>query len=362
MMKRLLPPVAVLLPDPDVLGGVRMAGHRVEIGVVGQQVEKRLAVLHPVLAFRLIGRDQEGDVHGENQQPILGHMGEFGLKPRQLHLAQCRVVAASGTRILRCGRRTPVAHIVENHEHRVSVLEGVVGRAVPLGEGLQRVLVGGRKQVEFVVAGNVVPRNADLADDAVVAREHGQVVGENVAHGHAEGGTGADEFAHHAIADVVEFRVGLRLRVGKQDGLEAGRLLLSMQGEVDALGQRAGGFDAGIAKPGGRPFRAVQVVEARQAVGVQGRHVAGRLGDEHDAVAIHLELVGALVVREHDLPAVGDAHIGDAGLAGVGLAVAVQVIEHLAVKGVRQAVGHQEAGNGKSKGEEIGSRHAPHHS
>ena len=117
-----------------------------------------------------------------------------------------------------------------------------------------------------------------------------------------------------------------------------------------------------IAKPGRRSFRAVQIVEARQTVRVQRRHVAGRLGDEDDAVAVHLEFVGPVFVREHHIPAVGDAHVGDAGFARVGPAVAVQVVEHLAVNGVRQTVGRHEAGKGKSEGEKSGSRHVPHNS
>ena len=176
-------------------------------------------------------------------------MFEFGLQPSELRLAQRGVVAARGARIVGRRRCALVAHVVENHEHRVGVLEGIVRRAVPLRERLQRILVGRREKVEFVVAGHVVPRNAKHRDDAVVAREHGQVVEQDVAHGHAKSGPGADQFAHHAVTDVVELLLGLRLRIGEQNGLEGCRLRPSMQGEVDALRQGAGGFDARIAEP-----------------------------------------------------------------------------------------------------------------
>ena len=301
-------------------------------------------------------------MHGEYEQPVVGHVCEFGLEPGELGFAQGRVVAAGGARVFRRRRRTPVAHVVEHHEHRAGVLEGVVGRSVPVRERLERVGVRRRELVEFVIAGDVVPGNAERRDDAVVAGEHGQVVEQDVAHGHAEGGFGADEFAHHAVADVVEFFLRLWLRIGKENGLEARRLLLSIQGEVDALGQGAGGFDTGIAEPRRRSVRAVQIVEARQTIRVQGRHVAGGLGDEDDAVAVDFQFVGPVAVGERDVAAVGDAHAGDARLVRVDPPVAVQIAEHAAANGVRMGRGGKEADEGKPEGEPSGARHGCYHS
>ena len=185
-----------------------------------------------------------------------------------------------------------------------------------------------------MVAGNVVPENAQHRYDAVVAGEHGQVVEKDVAHVHAEGGLGANEFACHAIADVVEFFLGLRLRIGEENGLEVRPLPQSMQGKVDSFGQGAGGFDSGAAEPGRRPDRTVQVVEAWQAVHVQWRHVPGRLGDEDHAVAVHPEFMGPAVAGGRYVPAVGNAHVGDAGIVWIRTTVAVQIVEHAVAKDV----------------------------
>ena len=87
-----------------------------------------------------------------------------------------------------------------------------------------------------MIAGHVVPGNAHLRDDAVIAREHGQVIEENIAHGHAEGCIGSDQLGDHAVADIVKLLLGLWLRIRKEDCLEIRRLVMVMKGKVDALG------------------------------------------------------------------------------------------------------------------------------
>ena len=108
-----------------------------------------------------------------------------------------------------------VIDIVEDHKKSVCIFEGVVGRAEETLESLQRILVVFGLKVQFVVTGHVVPRDADLRDQGVVARKQRQIVVHDVTHGHAKGRIRADEFCDHIVTNVVEFSLGLRLRVCK---------------------------------------------------------------------------------------------------------------------------------------------------
>jgi len=91
------------------------------------------------------------------------------------------------------------------------------------------------------------------------------------------------------LADVVQLRLGLRLRVGEQQDVEGARLLAPLQGEVDGVRERAGRIDAGVAQPRRRPGGLVHVVEARQHVLVDGGRPAARLGHEDDGLVPDLE-------------------------------------------------------------------------
>ena len=72
----------------------------------------------------------------------------------------------------------------------------------------------------------------------------------------------------------------------------------------------------------------MDVVEARQHVGVHRRHVAGRLGEEDDGLVAHLDAIVAIGIGVRHLATVRHPHLGDAPLAGIAHPVAVVVPEH----------------------------------
>ena len=99
-----------------------------------------------------------------------------------------------------------------------------------------------------MIARYVVPGDSDGADQRVIPGEHRKVVEEDVAHGHAEGRIGPDEFCDNIIADVVELAFRLRLSVREENRLERLPLRPKDKREIDRVRQRTCGIDAEVAR------------------------------------------------------------------------------------------------------------------
>ena len=103
--------------------------------------------------------------------------------------------------------------------------------------------------VDVVVAGAVVPGDAGGAQKAQVARVERQVVGDHIAvvdteRRPADGQHRGDDVVPH----IVELGDALGLGIGHEQGLELGRLLPTLQGEVDGPRQRPGRLDQRVAR------------------------------------------------------------------------------------------------------------------
>ena len=183
-------------------------------------------------------------------------------------------------------------------------------------EGLAAVAAAGRFEVEVVVAADVVPGNADRPDDPVQTAVHRQVVEHDVAGREAELGGRAGQGRDDILADEVHLGIRLGLRVGEEHDLEALRLVLARQREVD--GSRKGPCRVdpleGQSERGRGSGRLVDGVEARQhGHRIDGRHVAGRLDDEENGFVGDRKGVAAIGIGERHIATVRHH---DAGYAG----------------------------------------------
>jgi hypothetical protein len=80
-----------------------------------------------------------------------------------------------------------------------------------------------RLEIKMVIAGDVPPWHADLADDAVLPMIERQVVEHDVAGRDAERRPGADQRVDHVIAHEIDLEWALWLWVGEQQNLERAR-------------------------------------------------------------------------------------------------------------------------------------------
>ena len=86
------------------------------------------------------------------------------------------------------------------------------------------------------------------------------------------------------------------------------------------------------------------IEELREIVSIDRRCVACRLGDEKHPAVFNREAPGTVAIRFHYVPTIADANTGDARLARVTDAIAIQIFEHVTPGRVR--------GGWKSQGDE----------
>ena len=255
-------------------------------------------------------------MHRRNDQFVgrrfLEHVGD----ERQLPLADAAFVKAGRIRPRRVGAE--IVDIVEHQKQRAAIFERVGGRAERPLEGLARIARVRRLEIEIVIAADIVPRHADLTDDAVEPRIERQIVEHDVAAGDAESGRMiADQARDHIVADEVDFGGAFRLRIGEEEHIEFLRLVDFLQCEVHRVRQRAGGIDAAIAQLQAlrRARGLVNVVEARQHLLVDRHRIAGGLDHEDDAFFIDRQRVAPGGIGLDDFAAVGNQDAGDTRIA-----------------------------------------------
>jgi len=195
--------------------------------------------------------------------------------------------------------------------------------------------VVGRLEVHVVVAAAIIPWQANRADDPVVAVVVGQVIEHQVAMRDAECGIHPCGRNHHVVADIADLGEAFRLGIGEQDGGELRRLVLAAEREIDALGQGAGGRDTGETElqRSRRALGHIQIGELRQLRrGIDRRHVAGRLDDEHGVAGLNCDAPAPVRVGRHDVAAVRHHHAGNPAAARSAPAGAVRVLENRALR------------------------------
>ena len=233
---------------------------------VAQKVQQALAIHHVLARIVWVEVGVERDMHRDDHEAILGRLRQHVGHEGELAFADAPFVAPYPIARPRCGAE--IMDGVQHQEQRLAVVEGVVRRSVDPLEGLAAVACVGRLEIEIVIAADMEPGNADAPHDAVRAAVEREIVEQDVARGHAEGGFRPQDARHRRIADMAEFHRALGLRIGEQDHLEGIRFRLARQREIDGGGKRPRRVDAPIAQPqfGGRPLRLVEVAEARDVV------------------------------------------------------------------------------------------------
>ena len=133
------------------------------------------------------------------------------------------------------------------------------------------------------------------------------------------------------LADEVDFRAGLRLRIGHQHDVERLRLILAAQREIDRRRQRPGRRQALEAQVelGRRALGLMMAIEARQ-IGerLDRRHEARRLDDEDRCFVRQRQRVAAVGAGDGDVAPVRDQHAGEARIGGARRARPVLILEH----------------------------------
>jgi hypothetical protein len=207
-----------------------------------------------------------------------------------------------------------------------------------------------------VITGNVVPGNADLADNAVVAIVEREVVEHDIAGRDAKGRAAANQRVHHIGADEIDRGRALRMRIGEQQDVEPARLVRLRQCEIDRAGQRTGRVDAAKAQPRRRAVGLMNVIEARQhRAAIDGQRVAGRLDHENDRLIIHRQRVTAVAIGPSDIAPVRHEHAGNAGIVGLARAGLRPVLEDDACDRVL-IVARWKAGAGRTYGRKCDRR------
>ena len=224
-----------------------------------------------------------------------------------------------------------IIDVVEHQEQGLRIGEGVIGRAEDALVGFAAAPTVRRLEIEIVIAADVPPRQADGADDTVVALVEREIVEHDVAGRDAEFRVGVLKRGNNVLADEVDFGVGLGLRVSEHHDLEGLRLLLPREGEIDGGGQGARRGDAfeGQPKVLRGAVRLMQISDGRQVRGRgHWRHVTRWLDDEDHPFVADRETVSAFGVGLDDVDPIRDEDIRDAGIGRAGLAGAVLVFEH----------------------------------
>ena len=156
----------------------------------------------------------------------------------ELPFVEPALVLAAAPGLMRVGPK--IVDVVEHQEKRLRIEERVIVRAEDALEGLAAIFAVRRFEIEIVVAADIPPRQPDRAHDRVRARIEREVVEHDVAGGEAELRVDAGQSLNQVLANEVDFRAGLRLRIAHHHDVERLRLILAAKREIDRRGQRPG--------------------------------------------------------------------------------------------------------------------------
>ena len=242
-----------------VLGRVGVAGEAHGEPPTLEQREQRLAIGQVAGGVSGVEIGAQRDMRHEDDQRVLRRMREDVANEFELRRIEPALVFAGAVRLGLVGAE--IVDVVEHQEQRLGVEERVIVRAEHAPIGLAAVAAVGRLVIEVVVAADIPPGQADRADDLVVAVVEREIVEHDVAGGEAEFRARPRERVDHVLADEIDFRVRLRLRIGEHDDFEGARLVLAERGKsseagsgpVGAIPSKVSSSEAG--EPSGRWWR-----------------------------------------------------------------------------------------------------------
>lgn len=96
-----------------------------------------------------------------------------------------------------------------------------------------------------MVADDVVPGDADVAEGSIEVIEQGEVIEQDIAESDSEGRFGSDKFFDDIVGDEVDFLLIAGLGVAEEDDIERGGFRGMVQREVDGCGQWSRRGDSG---------------------------------------------------------------------------------------------------------------------
>ena len=248
-----------------VLGRVRVAGEAHRMFAPLEQPEE-LILVGEVLVGLVAEIGPDRNMHDDDDERLRRRVRQHAADEFELRLVEPPLVFAGAPRLCRVG--TEIVDVVEHEEERLRVEERVVVRTEESLVGLAAVCAVGRLEIEVVVAADVPPRQSDRADDRVEARIEREVVEHDVAGGEPEFRVDAGERLDQVLADEIDLRLGLGLRIGHHHDLERLRLVLAFEREIERGRHRSGRREAleDEVERGGRAVRLMMAVEARQPV------------------------------------------------------------------------------------------------
>ena len=306
---------------------MRMAGETHRVAASFEQGEESVPVLQVLIGF-VVEKRVDRNVHHHDDQRVVRRMREHVAHELELALVEPALVLAPSPGFVRVGPK--IVDVVEHEKERLRVEERVIVRAEDALEGLAAIFAVGRFEIEIVVAADIPPRQPNRAHDRVRTRIEREIVEHDVAGGEAELGVDAGQSLDQILADEVDFRAGLRLRIGHQHDVERLSLVLTAKREIDRRGQRPGRRQALEAQIelGRRALGLMVAVEARQ-IGerLDRRHEARRLDDEDRRLLRQRQRVAAVGPGDGDVAAVRDEHAGEPRI-GCAHARAVPILEH----------------------------------
>src|SRR5262245_14113162 len=112
----------------------------------------------------------ERDVHADHDQFVLRRLLEEVRYEGQLTLPDLAFVFATTTGSARIWSQ--IRHVIKHDEQRIAVVEGVIGCPKDPLETLARIVPIRGLEIKIVIAADVPPWDADLANDAIVAAIH----------------------------------------------------------------------------------------------------------------------------------------------------------------------------------------------
>jgi hypothetical protein len=174
-----------------------------------------------------------------------------------------------------------------------------------------------------------MPGNAGRAEVAHVPGVERQVVAHDIAMMDRERRPGVEHAGQDLVTHIAEFRHVGRLRVGEQQGVEALRLPLAPQREIDRRWKRSCRRNACMTKleRRGGPIGLVEVGEPRNAARAERRRPVRRLDHEQAVAARDGEAPAAILLGQDDIPTVGDHHTWDAGIVRLATLAAAAILE-----------------------------------
>lgn len=110
--------------------------------------------------------------------------------------------------------------VIDGDEVDRAVIEGEVRWPVDSFIGFVAEFVVFRGVVDVVVADDVVPGDADVAERSVEIIEQVEVIEEDIAECDSESGPGSDKFFDDVVGDEVEFLLIAGLWVTEEDDIE----------------------------------------------------------------------------------------------------------------------------------------------